>query len=166
MPTLAISFGPNVKNLLGIQSLFCGTSRVTHAVFRLFPPLTTARDPWWNCYRLCLKWKKVLKWKRLARVSVSVKLVVAASAVLSTRGKATVIATGEFDKLRLDYYLLDKIELERIANKALKDKAQLIYDATQLVATVPIIAQKFRVSKVGLPSDASGVPINVDVEKV
>ena len=108
----------------------------------------------------------MVKWKRLARVSVSPKFDAAATINLSVEKGTLIKAQGSLDSLRLDYPILDKIKLEKIANKQIGNKAQYIFDASKLAATVPVIEGRFGVSKVSLPKDDHGVQIDVKVSQI
>lgn len=118
--------------------------------------------PWWNCYKWCLKWKKVIKFDRIASITVTPDIAIDAHAVISATG-AQVFAEGRFDKLRLDYDILDKIPLEGLANRAIAGKKVPIYDGAQLVATVPLLKSRFTLDKIDLPpkSDAVGVGVTL-----
>lgn len=121
-----------------------------------------AKYPWWNCYKWCLKWRKVTKCDRIASITVTPDIAIEAHAVISARG-AQVFAEGRFDKLRLEYDILDKIPLEGLANRALAGKEIQIYDGSQLIATVPLLKSRFTVDKISLPPrpDAIGVGVTV-----
>lgn len=73
---------------------------------------------------------------------------------------------GEFDSLRLDYPILDKIPLEGIANRALADRLVYVYDAAQLVETVPVLQSHFTVGSISLPPTASGISVGVTLRQV
>lgn len=121
--------------------------------------------PWWNCYQYCFKWKKVIKCDRVASITVSVELKAEAHADLVASG-ARVIAQGVFDKLRLNYNILDKIPLEGIANDALAKKLLAVYDASQLVETVPLLHSRFAIASIALPLSGDGIGVGVTVKQV
>jgi len=124
-----------------------------------------AKYPWWNCYRWCTKWKKVIKCKRVAKVTVSVKIKAEAHADLRVKA-AKVIVQAEFDKLRLNYPVLDKIPLEGIANKALEDKLVYAFDAAKFVTTVPLLESNFSVDKLTLPPSTDGLNVGIEIKEV
>ncbi|MDI6623087.1 MAG: hypothetical protein QME55_00015 [Brevundimonas sp.] len=121
--------------------------------------------PWWNCYKWCLKWKKVIKFDRIASITVTPDIAIDAHAVFSVRG-AQVFASGKFDRLRLEYDILDKIPLEGLANRAVAGKEIPIYDGAQLVATVPLLKSRFTVDKIALPPKSDAVGIGVTVRQL
>jgi hypothetical protein len=121
--------------------------------------------PWLTCYQYCLKWKKVIKCKRAASLTVSVTVDVDAHVDFSS-ANAIVYASPAFDRLRLAYPIFDKIPLEDFANAALKQKKLPVFDASKLVKTVPVLESEFRVGTVALPPDASGVMVQVEIEQI
>lgn len=121
--------------------------------------------PWPNCYKGCTKWKKILKCKKAASITVSVTVKVDAHADITTSSNV-VLAKLAFDKLRLPYGILEKIPLERIANRGLRNKNFPIYDASKLVQTVPPLGSTFGISQISLPQDPTGITIVVEVSEV
>lgn len=119
-----------------------------------------SKYPWWNCYRGCTKWEKVHKCRRIGTLTVSPDIKAEAHANVETKG-SRVHVRGEFDKLRLDYNILDKIPLEGIANRALQNKLVFVYDAAQLIAAVPILQTKFTVDSLVLPASSSGISVGI-----
>jgi hypothetical protein len=121
-----------------------------------------AKYPWWNCYKWCLKWEKVIKCERIASVSPRLDVAADAHANFQVNG-VEVVCRAEFDRLRLDYPILDKIPLEAVANLFLKNKTIPVYDASKLVQTIPIFGSKFGVDCIELPplSEALGVAVVV-----
>ena len=124
-----------------------------------------AKYPWWNCYKWCLKWRKVTKCDRIASVTASVDIAAAAHAVLAVKG-VQVFAGGEFDRLRLAYPILDKIPLEGLANRGLKGKEILVYDGSLLIATVPVLSSKFVIDALDLPAKPDAIGIGVNIRKI
>ncbi len=124
-----------------------------------------SKYPWWKCYKWCTKWKKVIKCKRIASVTVSPKIKAEAHAVLKAEA-AKIFAQGKFDRLRLNYNILDKIPLEELANKALKDKLVYVYDAGQFVAVVPLLKSKFTVDTVSLPASNDGLNVGILLRQI
>jgi hypothetical protein len=124
-----------------------------------------AKYPWWNCSRLCTKWNKVNKCERIASITVSPKMKAEAYADLCAEA-AKVIATGKFDKLRLNCKILDKIPLERIANNSLKDKLLYAFDAGKFVATVPLLESMFSVNKITLPPSTDGLNVGIELKQI
>lgn len=125
-----------------------------------------AKYPWPDCYKWCIKWVGVIKCERIASLPpVSPKLKAEAHADLRASG-ASVIAQGRFDKLRLDYPILDKIPLEGIANRALADKLVFVYDASKLVATVPLLQSHFTVDSLTLPPSEDGINVGITLRQV
>jgi hypothetical protein len=124
-----------------------------------------AKYPWWNCYKWCTKWDKVIKCDRIGSVTISVDIAIEAHAILSTQG-SSVFATAEFDKLRLDYPILRLLPLEDLVNPVLKHKKLKIYDASKLVSTIPLLGSRFRIKTIALPPVNPGVQIDVTIEQV
>jgi hypothetical protein len=123
------------------------------------------KHPWWNCYKWCTQWEKVIKCDKVGSITVSPSFNADAHATVEADRKRVVVR-AEFDKLRLDFPILDKIPLEGIANEALRDKLIFVFDAGQLVATVPILQSRFTVDAVELPATASGIAIGVTVRQL
>jgi hypothetical protein len=124
-----------------------------------------SKFPWWNCHRWCTKWEKVIKCERIGSITVSPKIKAEAHAIL--RAESTkILAQGHFDKLRLNYEILDKIPLEGIANKQLKDKLVFVYDAAKFVTTVPLLESKFAVDTITLPASADSLGIGIQLKQV
>lgn len=121
--------------------------------------------PWANCYRWCTKWEWVKKCKRIARLTVSPEIKAKAHCNFSTQG-ARVLAKGRFDELRLDYPILDKIPLEGLANSALDGKPVPVYDASKLIATIPIFESEFGIKSITLPPDPSGLTVTVEIVQI
>lgn len=128
-------------------------------------------EVWWyhpsfHCSWLCFNWSVTWSWGPLIRVCVEgVKFDVAAHATAATDGPlVTVTATA--DRLRLDYDILRELPLENIANHYLADKRVLVYDASKLVAAVPVLGSRFQVSSVDLPAITGGLQVNVSVKQV
>lgn len=124
-----------------------------------------SKYPWWKCYKWCTKWKKVIKCKRIASITVSPRIKAEAHAVLKAEA-AKIFAQGRFDKLRLNYNILDKIPLEGLANKALKDKLVYAYDAGNFVAAVPLLESKFTVDTVTLPASNDSLNVGISLRQV
>jgi hypothetical protein len=124
-----------------------------------------AKYPWFNCYKWCLEWKKVIKCNKIASITVSPNMKAEAHADCSAQG-TKVFVRALFDKLRLDYDILNKIPLEGIANDKLKDQLVFVYDASQLVQTVPILKSRFAVSSISLPPSASGINVAATISRI
>lgn len=124
-----------------------------------------AKFPWWNCYKYCLKWRKVTKCERIASVTASLEVKAEAHAMLSVRG-VQVFAEGKFDKLRLAYEILDKIPLEGLANRGLQGKEVLVYDGSQLIATVPVLRSNFVIDSIDLPAKPDSIAVGVNIRKI
>jgi hypothetical protein len=75
-------------------------------------------------------------------------------------------AQASFDELRLDYDILDKIPLEGIANKALRDSLVYVYDASTLMATVPVFQSKFAIASIQLPDATGSLGVGVTIKKL
>ena len=120
--------------------------------------------PWFNCYKWCLRWKKVIKCKRVGSISVSPDIAVDAQISFEGRG-AQVYAKGKFNRLRLDYPILEKLPLESIANLGLKKKELMVYDARKLLATVPVLESDFGVKQIGLPQHGNGMRLEIELEQ-
>lgn len=123
------------------------------------------KHPWFNCYRWCTKWDKVIKCDKIGSITVSPDLRAEAHANVEADG-TRVKVRAEFDRLRLAYKILEKIPLEGIANRKLRDKLIYVYDAAQLVATIPVLQSKFAVSSIALPSISNGIGVEVTIRQV
>lgn len=124
-----------------------------------------AKYPWWNCYKWCTQWEKVHKCDRIASLTVSPDVIADAHANIEASA-ARVFVRAEFDKLRLDYEILNKISLEGIANDALRDKLVFVYDAAQLIATVPVLQSKFAIESIALPATQSGIGVGIVLRQI
>jgi len=124
-----------------------------------------AKHPWWNCHQWCTKWEKVIKCTRIASITVSPRIKAEAHAILQAAG-TKIFAQGKFDKLCLNYKILDKIPLEGLANKALRDKLVFVYDASAFVATVPLLGSNFAVGSLTLPPSSDGLNVGISVQQV
>jgi hypothetical protein len=124
-----------------------------------------AKYPWWNCYEFCTSWKKVIKCDKIGSITVSPDIKAAAHANIEASG-SIVTARGVFDLLRLDYPILDKIPLEGIANDALGSKLVYVYDASQLVETVPVLKSRFTVGTITLPGTSGGISVGITLRQL
>ena len=87
-------------------------------------------------------------------------------AQISFEGRgAQVYAKGKFNRLRLDYPILEKLPLESIANLGIRKKELMVYDARKLLATVPVLESDFGVKQIGLPPHANGMRIEIELEQ-
>jgi len=123
-----------------------------------------AKFPWWNCYKWCLRWKKVIKCERIGSITVDPDIAAEAHANVEARG-SEVVVRGEFDRLRLDYPILDKIPLEGIANRVLGNRFVFVIDASKLVVAVPVLGSKFSVESIGLPPLPQAIGVEVVVKQ-
>lgn len=126
-----------------------------------------AKHPWLKCIKkkwgICYKWKKVVKHTRLLRVTLrGLKFKVGARATILTEG-ALVKARGHFDTLRIDHRYLDRIPLEKLANRKLQDRTVVVFDARELVATIPTLKSKFKVDSIHVPPTPGKVSVEVTV---
>lgn len=121
--------------------------------------------PWLDCYRWCTDWKKVVKCDRIASVTVAPEIKAKLHADFRANG-ARVYAQASFDELRLNYPILDKIPLEGIANKALGDSLVYVYDASTLMATVPVFQSKFAIASIQLPAAGGSLGVGVTIKKL
>jgi len=124
-----------------------------------------AKYPWLDCYKWCTVWKKVTKCERVASITVSLDIKAKLHCDLETEG-ARVKAVGKFDELRFNYPILDKLPLEGIANKSLQGKMIYIYDASGLMATIPLLQSKFSVQSIDLPSEVGKLVVAVTLKKL
>jgi hypothetical protein len=124
-----------------------------------------AKYPWYNCHRWCTKWKKVIKCDKIASLTVGVDIKADAHADIAASG-TKVLARAKFDKLRLDYPILKEIPLEGIANGALSSKFVEVYDASKLIATVPVLGSSFAVDTIALPAKNDGVRVEVTIKQI
>jgi hypothetical protein len=123
------------------------------------------KHPWWNCYSWCSRWEKVIKCDRIASVTPTIDIAADAYATFKANGSIVEGRAG-FKKLRLDYPILRDIPLEGIANLALGNKPVFVYDASQLIETVPVLKSRFTVDKVSLAAKAKGIDVGVTIRKV
>ena len=100
-----------------------------------------------------------------AAITVSLDVAAEAHADVSARGPLVAVQAA-FDRLRLDYPILDKIPLERIANAALANQLAYVFDASQLVASVPVLGSKFKVDSVSLPSSSNSISVGVNIKQI
>lgn len=121
--------------------------------------------PWWNCYKYCFKWKKVSKCKRVAKLTVGLGVDSNVSIDLAANG-AKVDASGRFRRLRIDKPILREIPLEGVANKALKDRRVTVFDASELIATIPVMKSRFAVDRINLPGSPDSLTVEVDVRQI
>lgn len=121
--------------------------------------------PWWNCHKWCIKWKKVVKCDRIGSITVSPDIAADAHAEIFSRGPR-VYASAQFDRLRLDYPILKEIPLEGIANAILGKKEMEVYDASQLVASVPVLKSEFGVDSINLPTSPDSIGVGVTVKQL
>ncbi|MDB5933240.1 MAG: hypothetical protein JWQ01_584 [Massilia sp.] len=124
-----------------------------------------SKFPWLNCYRYCTKWEKVVKCERIASVTVSPHIKAKLHASVQASG-ARVNIIAKFDELRLDYPILDKLPLEGIANDVLDNKPVFVYDASELVATIPLLKSRFSVDKIELPATSGGISVGVSIKRI
>jgi hypothetical protein len=124
-----------------------------------------SKYPWWNCYKWCTSWKKVIKCEKIGSITVSPDIKAALHANIESAG-SLVTARGVFDLLRLDYPILDKIPLEGIANDALGGRLVYVYDASQLVETVPVLKSRFTVGSIALPPSSGGISVGITIRQV
>lgn len=121
--------------------------------------------PWWNCYRWCFKWKKVIKCKQIARVSISLKIKADANATFKAEA-AKVLAYGKFNKLRLNYPILEKINLEKYANKALENQPVFVYDAAKFITVIPLLESRFAIGSIALPYNNNSLNIAISLRQI
>jgi len=124
-----------------------------------------SKYPWWNCYKFCTKWKKVIKCKRVAKVTVSLTVNADAYAEINAKG-ALVIVRGVFNRLRLAYNILDQIPLEGLANRVLDDRLVKVFDASKFIATVPMMESSFVVESIELPENSRGIEVGITLTQV
>ena len=126
---------------------------------------------WWyhptfHCSSLCLNWSVTWGLDRIAAVTVTdIKIAADAHATLST-DRALVQAQGIFDKLRLNYKILDQIPLEGIANDQMAKQLVPVYDAGKYVASVPVLGSKFAVSAVDVPAANGQLVVNIQIKQI
>lgn len=151
-PTVGLN-SPNV-GLTGVNALVSATGEL-----------------WWyhptfHCSFLCFNWSETWSWDKLASVTVrNVQIAADAHVALSTK-QALVVAQGVFDKLRLNYPILDQIPLEGVANNLLGPKLVAVYDAGKYVAAVPILGSKFAVNAVEIPPAKGSLIIDIQIKQV
>lgn len=130
-----------------------------------------AKHKWLKCVKyvsifgkkVCVGWKWTTKLTRLLSVTLKdIKLKVKAHAIVKPLG-AIVNVYGVFDELRLDYKWIDKIPLEKLANKILGNKPVAVFDASKFVQTVPVLNSSFRVAKLEIPNETGKITIDITV---
>ena len=134
--------------------------------------LTSATgELWWyhptfHCSWLCFNWSVTWGWDRLAHLTIKdIKINADAHADTSTAG-AVVNVKGVIDRLRLGYPILDKIPLEGVANQQLGDKLVRAFDASQFIASIPVMNSRFHIDKVELPASTNEIAINLSVKQL
>jgi hypothetical protein len=122
--------------------------------------------PTFHCSSLCFNWSTTWGWDRIASLTVrDVRIDADAHVDLSTR-QATVVAQGVFDKLRLDFPILDQIPLETPANKLLADDLVVVYDASKYVEVVPVLGSKFSVDAVQIPPAVGELIVEIEIKQI
>lgn len=177
--------GPNLRRMMGDWGLYawCPYLKIT---LRRKPSITLrspvidlngirvrvsatgelyAKFPWLNCSRFCTKWEKVIKCEKVGSVSVTIDIAIEAHATLAASG-AMVFATAMFDKLRLDYPILRLLPLEDLVNPFLRNKRILVYDASKLVSTLPVLESRFGIKSINLPTQAQGIAVDVVIMQI
>lgn len=108
------------------------------------------------------------KWALILSVTVpdpGIDFVFDADANFNAAG-ATVTVTAHFNKLRLDYSILNGIPLEGLANSILGSKPLAVYDASKLIATIPIFESHFAVADINLPRTNGGITVEATVKQI
>lgn len=114
--------------------------------------------------KICVGWKWTTKLTKLLSITLKdIKFKVKAHAIVKPKG-AIVNVYGAFDELRLDYRFIDRIPLEKLANKILGDKPLTVFDASVFVKTIPVLNSSFRVSKIEIPNEANKIAIDITVD--
>jgi hypothetical protein len=119
--------------------------------------------PWLSCSHWHCHW--VTKCDRVGSITVSIDVAADAHVDLSVQG-AKVYGQGAFDRLRLDYWILRDIPLEGIANSALGNRRLLVYDASKLIETVPVLGSKFAIGAIDLPAMGHAIGVGVTLNQV
>lgn len=122
-----------------------------------------------KCRRWCTKWEWYWKWIRLGSLTLrDVRFhPVEVDIHAHVRDLTFVELRALFRKLRLDYPILRKIPLEKYPNKAVGNKALLIYDAASYLATVPVLDSTWRVKFVRLPKPSPGrIKVEIGIKQV
>jgi hypothetical protein len=150
-------------------SLTIGSPQVS--IQNLKVDVSATGELWWyypipHCSSWCLDWSITWAWTRIASITIrDIRIAADAHADTSVDG-TKVKVTGVFDRLRLDYDILRDIQLEGIANSVLGSKPVFVYDASQLVATVPVLGSHFGISAIDLPSSIGSIEVDVSVKQV
>lgn len=126
---------------------------------------------WWyhpsfHCSRLCARWRTTWSWDRIGSLTVRGVRFEAEAHALATVNEAKVTVNGVFDRLRLDYRILDKIRLEGIANRKLKERTLIAVDAAELVATMPVLRSRFRPHSIELPDSDRRLVANITLAQL
>lgn len=124
-----------------------------------------AKYKWIKCIKrkwgICYRWKIVTKSKRILKVTLKdIKTELSVVAEIMVSGPLVRVFANVI-KLRLKYKYLDKIPLEKLANKKLSDKPVIAFDASKFVATMPMLGSKFRVQKIAVPSATGKINVLV-----
>lgn len=150
-------------------SVRLGNPRIAVTGLRVLASATG--ELWWyhptfHCSWLCFNWSVTWGWDRITHITLNnVRIGADAHADTSTSG-AIVTVRGSFDRLRLMYPILDRIPLEGIANQQLGDKLVRVFDASQFIASVPVLNSRFRIDKVDLPAAANEIAIDLSIKQI
>jgi hypothetical protein len=128
------------------------------------------KHPWLKCVKkwrgICYSWKKIVKHTLLLRVTLrGIKVRAKAKAELSTQN-ASVLVRGKFDELRIDHRYLDQIPIEKIANVAMSNKPISIFDASRLIATIPVLNSQFAVDSIAIPTVPNEISVQVTLKQL
>lgn len=85
-----------------------------------------AKHPWFKCVKkkwgICYKWKKVIKWTRIASATVRNFAVDSDIRIQFLVDNLDTLGEPRFTRLRIDYPIIKLLELKDIANKLLRDE--------------------------------------------
>jgi len=109
---------------------------------------------------ICYKWKKVWVWEKWASITLDSVTVAADVSIAWSVSGVKLIGSAKFDKLRLNYKILDKIPIENWVDP----KSFTAMDAKELVGVIPILESKYIVSSIGMPK-GSGLRLELTFKK-
>ena len=74
-----------------------------------------------------------------------------------------IIATGEFNSLKIDHSFFRIFELAGIANKSVKKIRKEIYNADTFLISLPVLGNRAEISSVAINFSVGSVAVVVDV---
>lgn len=111
---------------------------------------------------VCVWWCFDMKWVKVGSITVSPTIGADVTVNFSVSG-LKIFASGSFDRLFLDYFILREINLAGLANNYLRNKTFELYDVSKFVASIPYINKKFRIESINVPARTGGITVEVNV---